>query len=178
MQRHVGSAICHNVWQYFQVSHDVEFLHYYGAEMILNIAASGRASHFDDDRGRYEIRGVMGPDEFHEAIRFRRARLTTTPIPTSWCVGAVRAQEVLDLLSDQSSRRAHDAAWLSAEEIARWGDISRRMYVPFHDDGIISQFEGYEDLRELDWEDYRSRTAIFSASTGSSRGGDDPTATA
>ena len=26
------------------------------------------------------------------------------------------------------------------------------MFVPFHDDGIISQFEGYEDLEELDWD--------------------------
>ena len=31
------------------------------------------------------------------------------------------------------------------------------MYLPFHDDGIISQFEGYEKLRELDWQDYRAR---------------------
>jgi trehalose/maltose hydrolase-like predicted phosphorylase len=46
---------------------------------------------------------------------------------------------------------------LSVEEIARWGDISRKMYVPFHDDGIISQFEGYEKLHEIDWEAYRTR---------------------
>ena len=26
------------------------------------------------------------------------------------------------------------------------------MFVPFHADGVISQFEGYEDLEELDWE--------------------------
>jgi trehalose/maltose hydrolase-like predicted phosphorylase len=31
------------------------------------------------------------------------------------------------------------------------------MYVPFHDDGVISQFEGYDTLRELDWEDYGAR---------------------
>ncbi len=30
------------------------------------------------------------------------------------------------------------------------------MYVPFHD-GVISQFEGYGRLEELDWEGYRSR---------------------
>jgi trehalose/maltose hydrolase-like predicted phosphorylase len=46
---------------------------------------------------------------------------------------------------------------ISAEEISRWDDISRRMYVPFHDDGIISQFEGYGTLRELDWQKYRTR---------------------
>jgi trehalose/maltose hydrolase-like predicted phosphorylase len=31
------------------------------------------------------------------------------------------------------------------------------MFVPFHDDGIISQFEGYEQLEELDWDGYRRR---------------------
>ena len=30
-------------------------------------------------------------------------------------------------------------------------------FLPFHDDGIISQFEGYEELEELDWEGYRAR---------------------
>jgi trehalose/maltose hydrolase-like predicted phosphorylase len=29
--------------------------------------------------------------------------------------------------------------------------------VPFHDNGIISQFEGYEELEELDWEFYRAK---------------------
>ena len=31
------------------------------------------------------------------------------------------------------------------------------MFVPFHGDGIISQFEGYEDLDELDWDAYRAK---------------------
>jgi trehalose 6-phosphate phosphatase len=31
------------------------------------------------------------------------------------------------------------------------------MFVPFHADGIISQFDGYDDLKELDWEDYYAR---------------------
>ena len=31
------------------------------------------------------------------------------------------------------------------------------MHVPFHGEGIISQFEGYEKLLDLDWEGYRGR---------------------
>ena len=31
------------------------------------------------------------------------------------------------------------------------------MYVPFHSDGVMSQFEGYGELKELDWEHYRDR---------------------
>jgi trehalose/maltose hydrolase-like predicted phosphorylase len=35
--------------------------------------------------------------------------------------------------------------------------MSRRMFVPFLEDGIISQFEGYGDLEELDWDAYRAK---------------------
>ena len=31
------------------------------------------------------------------------------------------------------------------------------MFVPFHADSVISQFEGYEALREFDWDGYRAR---------------------
>ena len=31
------------------------------------------------------------------------------------------------------------------------------MFVPFHGDGIISQFEGYKALAELDWDGYRTK---------------------
>jgi alpha,alpha-trehalase len=34
--------------------------------------------------------------------------------------------------------------------------MARKLRLCFHD-GVISQFEGYERLEELDWEDYRSR---------------------
>src|SRR5262249_17277653 len=43
------------------------------------------------------------------------------------------------------------------DELALWQDMSRRMFVPFHGDGIISQFEGYDDLEELDWDAYRAK---------------------
>jgi trehalose/maltose hydrolase-like predicted phosphorylase/beta-phosphoglucomutase-like phosphatase (HAD superfamily) len=160
LQRHVGSGIAYNVWQYFLVTHDVEFLHSYGAELILDIACfwSSIAS-FDAGRRRYEIRGVMGPDEFHDGYPD-----SATPglnnnaysnIMAVWVL--CRALEVLDLLSEVRRAELAMRLDLSPEEIVRWGDISRRMYVPFHDDGIISQFEGYEKLREIDWADYRAR---------------------
>ncbi len=160
LQRHVGNAIAYNVWQYFQVTHDIEFLHSYGSEIILDIARfwSSIAS-FDDERERYEIRGVMGPDEFHDGYPDSATpglnNNAYTNVMAVWVL--CRALEVLDLLSDVRHAELTTRLGISAEEIARWEDISRRMIVLFHDDGIISQFEGYEKLRELDWEDYRAR---------------------
>jgi trehalose/maltose hydrolase-like predicted phosphorylase len=46
---------------------------------------------------------------------------------------------------------------LTDMELAQWDRISRRMRVVFHRDGILSQFEGYEDLEEFDWNAYRGR---------------------
>jgi trehalose/maltose hydrolase-like predicted phosphorylase len=68
-----------------------------------------------------------------------------------------RALDVLDLLPDIRRAELMTRLGLSVREIARWRDISRMMFVPFHDAGIISQFEGYEKLAELDWDDYRRR---------------------
>ena len=48
------------------------------------------------------------------------------------------------------------------------------MFVPFHGDGIISQFEGYEDLQELDWDAYRAKYGTSSASTGPAHPGQRP----
>ena len=88
----------------------------------------------------------------------RRPDSTTTPTPTSWpcgcCAGRWRCSSCFPTSAAPSSRRGSQ---IGADEIARWDDISRRMYVPFHDDGIISQFEGYERLAEFDWERYRTR---------------------
>jgi HAD superfamily hydrolase (TIGR01509 family) len=160
LQRHVNSAIAHNVWQYFQVTHDVEFLQHYGAELILEIARFWSSiANLDDGRGRYGIRGVMGPDEFHDGYPDSATpgldNNAYTNIIAVWVL--CRALEVLDLLPEMRRAELTTRLGLSAEEIARWGDISRRMFVPFHDDGIISQFEGYDQLREFDWEGYRNR---------------------
>ncbi len=160
LQRHVGSAIVLNVWQYFQVTHDIEFLHSYGAELILDIARFWSSiAKFNDERGRYEICGVMGPDEFHDGYPDSETpglnNNAYTNLMAVWVL--CRAQEVLDLLSHVRHAELTTRLELSEEEIARWGDISHRMYVPFHDGGIISQFEGYEQLAELDWEKYRTR---------------------
>jgi beta-phosphoglucomutase family hydrolase len=160
LQRHVGSAIAYNVWQYFQVTNDLEFLQSYGAEMILDIARFWSSiATLNDARGRYEIHGVMGPDEFHDSYPNSATpglnNNTYTNLMAVWVL--CRALEVLALLSDMRRAELTIQLGLSKEELTRWEDISRRMYLPFHDDGIISQFEGYETLREFDWEDYQAR---------------------
>jgi beta-phosphoglucomutase family hydrolase len=160
LQRHVGSAVAYNVWQYFQVTRDLEFLESYGAELILDVARFWSSiATFDEGRARYVIRGVMGPDEFHDGYPGAHApglaNNAYTNVMAVWVLR--RALEVLELVSTMRHAELVTRLGLTRDELDRWEDISRRMFVPFHDDGIISQFEGYESLRELDWEDYAKR---------------------
>lgn len=160
LQRHVGSAIAYNVWQYFQVTHDLEFLEAYGAELILDIAHFWSSiARFNEARGRYEIHGVMGPDEFHEGYPGAASpglrNNAYTNLMAVWVL--CRALEALELLSEIRRSELTAQLGLSAEELGRWAEISRKMFIPFFDDGLICQFEGYEKLRELDWQRYRER---------------------
>jgi trehalose/maltose hydrolase-like predicted phosphorylase len=160
LQWHVGSAVAYNVWQYFQVTCDYEFPRFYGAELILEVARFWSSSaDFDESRGRYVIRGVMGPDEFHEAYPGAAApgldNNAYTNVMAAWVF--CRALEVLELLPPARSSELMRKLGLDQSEIERWNDVSRRMFVPFLDGGMISQFEGYEELAELDWAPYRLR---------------------
>jgi len=159
-QRHVNAAIFYNIWQYFRVTHDVDFLRDHGAEMMLEIARFWSSiAHFNPDRDRWEIHGVMGPDEFHEKYPDATAgglrNNAYTNVMVAWICET--AQRVLDLLPASRRDVLRARIGLQDEEIRRWREMSRKMFVPFHADGIISQFEGYDDLRELDWDGYRSK---------------------
>jgi trehalose/maltose hydrolase-like predicted phosphorylase len=160
LQRHVNAAIAYNVWQYHQATGDMEFLSYYGAEMLVEIArfwASLASYHSDHDR--YEIRGVMGPDEFHtgypDAEEPGLDNNAYTNVMAAWVLRC--ASGVLELLDEERRDKLREELKIEDEELVRWDDISRGMFVPFHGDGIISQFEGYEELEEFDWEGYREK---------------------
>ena len=70
-----------------------------------------------------------------------------------WCL--CRAFELLDTLPPAFAREITDRLGIYRPELDRWDQISRKMRVCFHD-GVISQFEGYERLDELDWDRYRA----------------------
>jgi alpha,alpha-trehalase len=162
-QRHINAAIAYNIWQYYQVTEDHDFLSFYGAELFLEIARfwASIARH-DAKEDRYDICGVMGPDEFHTAYPDRDPadeggldNNTYTNVMACWTL--MRAIDVLAILPDERRRRLCETIDLGQDEIDAFDEVSRKLRIPFHDDGIISQFQGYERLDELDWRGLRER---------------------
>jgi trehalose/maltose hydrolase-like predicted phosphorylase len=159
-QRHVNAAIFYNVWHYYQATGDIEFMLDHGAEMMLEIARFWSSlAHYDPARDRYEIHGVMGPDEFHEkypgAAEGGLRNNAYTNVMVAWICATAPA--ILELLPARRAKALRSRIELTDDEVATWAEMSRKMLVPFHGDGIISQFEGYEQLAELDWDAYRER---------------------
>jgi trehalose/maltose hydrolase-like predicted phosphorylase len=159
-QRHVSAAIFYNIWHYYQATGDVDFMQDHGAEMMLEIARFWSSmTHFNPERQRYEIHGVMGPDEFHEkypdSAEGGLRNNAYTNVLVAWI--AETAPKALGLLSESRREALTAKLGLGEDELGRWDDMSLKMFVPFHGDGIISQFEGYEDLEELDWDAYRAK---------------------
>ncbi len=160
LQRHINAAVAFNIWHYWQVTTDMEFMRFWGAEMMLEIARFwASAATYNHRLDRYEILGVMGPDEYHEAYPGREQpgldNNAYTNVMAVWCL--CRAFDVLELIPKARREQLFEKLRLSHEELDRWGDISRKMRLCFHGDRILSQFEGYDELQELDWDAYRTR---------------------
>ena len=148
LQRHVNAAIAYNVWQYYQVTGDWEFLSFWASIATYNRTID-----------RYEILGVMGPDEYHDRYPDSTEpglnNNAYTNIIAAWVM--CRALDVLEMLSGDRRTELRKVLHISREEAQLWEAISHKMRVVFHDGEIISQFEGYDQLEEFDWERYRRK---------------------
>ncbi len=162
-QRHVNAAICYNIWRYWEATLDDDFIYYYGAELFLSIALFWSSiATYDAATDRYEIRGVMGPDEFHTAYPGTDPEKAGgidnnayTNVMVAWAMG--RAIDLLDMLPQTRRTKLMGSLGIDQRELDRWYDLTRKLKVPFQDGGIISQFDGYARLKQLDWAAYREK---------------------
>ncbi|MDX1885744.1 beta-phosphoglucomutase family hydrolase [Mycolicibacterium sp. 120270] len=158
-QRHVGLAVAYSAWQYYQATGDKGFLEDYGSELIVEVARlfASMAVH-DPVDDRFNISGVMGPDEYHDgypdAPGLGLRNNAYTNVLAAWVLA--RAAETVDVLIGRDCVPLWRRLDIRPGELERWQQVSRRLRVPFHE-GVISQFEGYEALQEFDWESYRER---------------------
>lgn len=160
LQRHVSIAVFYNVWDYCTITGDNKFLEDYGAEMMLEIARFWASiAYYDKKTGRYHIKDVMGPDEFHEkypdAEEGGLKDNAYTNIMVVWLlektIQIIRElpRKVLDGVSEKIG--------FKPSEMDKWRDVTNKMNVTISKDGIISQFDGYMALKELDWDHYRKK---------------------
>ncbi|NVO21219.1 MAG: beta-phosphoglucomutase family hydrolase [Bacteroidetes bacterium] len=160
LQRHVSLAIAYNTWQYYHITADIEFLREYGAEMFLDICRFWASkAKFNEKTGRYSIDKVMGPDEFHEqypgAAEGGIRDNAYINIMIAWSFE--KAGKILDIIGETSVRKVREKLALSDNEIRQWAEIASKLTLYINADGIIAQYDGYFNLKELDWELYKKK---------------------
>ncbi|MEA3504904.1 MAG: HAD-IA family hydrolase [Bacteroidota bacterium] len=158
LQRHVSLAIGYNVWEYYHTTNDIDFLSSYGAEIFLEICRFWASkSELDKKTGKYHIAKVMGPDEFHEKYPEKKEGgiqdNTYTNIMSVWSFQ--KAFDILDLIGENRDRVLSKIN-LNEEELNNWKKISNNMNIVIKDD-ILAQYDGYFDLKELDWDAYNKK---------------------
>ena len=158
-QRHVSLAVAYNVWQYVNVTGDTAFMEQYGAEMILEVARfwSSKATK-NETTGRYTIDKVMGPDEFHEAYPGTHQGGLRNNAYTNMMVVWLFEQipVILEELGSKASEIRNKVNFTDAE-LQKLEDVKHKLSLEIDKDGIIAQYEGYFELKELDWDYFREK---------------------
>ncbi len=157
LQYHVNAAIPFNVWHYYQSTADIDFLMSHGAEIVLSTALFWSSiTKFNEERGRYEIHGVMGPDEYHTRYPgAEKAGLNNNAYTNVMAVWVIQhALDIMELVGGNCCKDLERNIGFTDDDIEKWKDITKKMYIPIDENNIIMQFEGYEKLKELDWDYY------------------------
>ncbi len=160
LQYHINNAIVYNISQYFQITNDIEFLSFYGGEIIIEIARfwASIATH-NTELNRYEIFGVMGPDEYHDSYPGADKPGLNNNVYTNLMVMFVmdQALNLQHVIPEQDWDYLRKKLKIEESELKKFQKMSRRMKLVFHGDGILSQFEGYGNLKEFDWDGYKKK---------------------
>jgi beta-phosphoglucomutase family hydrolase len=159
LQRHVSLAIAYNIWNYYHVTGDMDFMARYGAEILMDICKFWASKSVLGKDGKYHIDKVMGPDEFHETLPGSGVGGLTdnayTNIMVSWMMD--KAFRTLAVLDKEQREKLMKHLSLSARDLDLWEKIMHGMALHVSDEGVVEQFKGYFGLDELDWEHYRSK---------------------
>jgi beta-phosphoglucomutase family hydrolase len=159
LQRHVSLAVAFDIWQYYQITEDQAFMKAYGTEMFLEICRFWASKCiWNESRQRYDLTKVMGPDEFHEQYPEANEgginNNAYTNLMTAW---AFRKAELILESYGESGSAEFEKLGFKKEELEHWNDISGKLFLDITPEGIIAQYEGYFDLKELDWEYYKKK---------------------
>ncbi len=158
-QIHISADIVYAARQYYAATGDESFWVETGAEIAVEVARFfvSRAT-WNEDKDRYELLSVLGPDEYHE-------RVNNNAFTNAMAREVVRiALQVSALLSERhrdAYARLVEKTGLNAEELGRWREFVRKLYVPEPDreTKLIEQFDGYFALKDEPVEETRKRLA-------------------
>jgi kojibiose phosphorylase len=153
---HISADIAYAGWYYWRATRDDDWMRDYGAEIILDTAVFWMSRvEWSTRYERYEIREVIGADEYHEHVNNN----TFTNRMTQWHLE--KAIYIYDWLKQHYPERLTELEQqlqITASRRSRWQDIANNLWIMQAPNGLIEQHEGFFDLQDLDLGTYEPRT--------------------
>jgi kojibiose phosphorylase len=145
---HISADIPFAFWEYFRATNDEDFMKKFGAELFFETAKFWESRiEYNKEKDRYEIRNVIGPDEFHEHVNNN----AYTNYMAKW--NLAKAFELSKWLKEKDQIKYNNLCeylGLSENDFLNWLNISNKIYIPkFDKTELIEQFEGYFDLQDF-----------------------------
>jgi kojibiose phosphorylase len=145
---HISADIAYAAHQYWQLTSDDAWFIEKGAELVLDTAKFWAVrAEWNADTGCYEYNDVIGPDEYHDHVDNN----AFTNRMAQWNLQT--ALDTLDWLQTHAPAKAEalsDKLQLDSQTLAHWRDVIEKMYLPVASDGLIEQFEGYFQRKDID----------------------------
>ena len=160
LQRHVSLAVVYNVWYYYHITQDQEFLAKYGMEILLEVAKFWLSKATENpETKRYDIHKVMGPNEFHDKYPgAEEGGFTNNAYTNMTVVWFLEALERLKLeLPSDKLKGLMEKTGFTDDDWQRADDIMHRLTLDIDENGIIGQYQGFFELKEFDWDHYREK---------------------
>jgi kojibiose phosphorylase len=162
---HISTDITYAVWNYWQATGDDEWMRDYGAEIVLDTAVFWMSRvEWNTRQERYEIREVIGADEYHEHVNNN----AFTNRMVQWHLEkAITVYDWLNATFPDKAAELNSKIQLTPERRLRWQDIARNLWVPCNlSTGLIEQCEGFFNLEDINLQDYEPRTRSMQAILG------------
>ncbi|HET7085528.1 MAG TPA: glycosyl hydrolase family 65 protein [Rhizomicrobium sp.] len=167
LEQHISADIAYAVWQYWRAAGDEAFFLAAGAEIMLETARFWASRARREPDGKRHIRGVIGPDEYHENVDDN----AFTNIMARWNIA--RGLESVEILEVRWPERADElflALNLSEAELDDWRDAIETIATGLDPQtGIFEQFAGFHGLDPFDLNAHAGRTMPIDVIIGAER---------
>ena len=162
---HISADIAYAIWQYWQVTGDDIWLRDYGAEVILDTAIFWMSRvEWNTKQERFELCGVIGADEYHEQVNNN----AYTNRMVQWHLEkAVAVYEWLQRIFPDRAAELAQRLQLTPEKLLQFQAVIAQMYIPYDaKTGLIEQFDGFFQLKDVNLIDYEPRDRSIQAVLG------------
>ncbi len=155
MEHHISADVAWAVWEYWKATGDDAFMTTMGVEMLLETARFWVSRAARDREGRYHVRVVVGPDEYHEGVDDN----AYTNVLARWNIK--RGLEALSWLESVERGRAVELKkrlGVTAAELSGWRKVLDGYVTGFDPETLLyEQFAGFYDMADVPIEKLRPR---------------------